>query len=258
MGWKEFLFGSTYAQPYHYEPDRNKNVEDIKKEDEIKVKPTETIYVKDCKEKTPVVSDENKTSVKDDKKFETRRINRIEDKDAIVLVIENSIWTREFKNQILQLAKKIIDSNQDCFFLLMRMGDDKKILDVVDYETLEQISPLSDWFTEGSTSDCDYLGILNTLEEFYKSSISFFEYFDTTQQIDKKYLIQDINIVFFGSGNINLDKETKKKCIESLKYLKSRMKIKSIKYFCTLDKQTINPANLGFPVIGHIETDFYK
>ena len=69
-----------------------------------------------------------------------------------------------------------------------------------------------------------------------------------------EYRISEMNAVFIGTGaHTDLDKARK-----ALNSLLATNSIKSIKYFCVKDTDTINAALLGFPLIGHIESNFYK
>lgn len=179
-------------------------------------------------------------------------------KDVVVLVIENSSYTRNYKEKILQIANKIVEANKECFFLLVRIGDDKKSYDILGFDKLNKDNIIDNWFTETMSQQCDYLEAIKYIEEYYRKLIIGFELWDEKIKDVKKYSIQNINVIFIGSGNESLDAESKKECMQILKRIKSKSRIKSIKYFCTLDSQTIGVAKLGFPVIGHIETDFYK
>lgn len=179
-------------------------------------------------------------------------------KDVVVLVIENSVFTREYSEKILQIAKKIIESNKESFFLFIRTGDDKKTYFSLNSDFLEKEKIIDNWFSKINAQECNYLEVMSFIDKYYKSIITGIELQDIHDKESQKYFIQNINIVFIGSGTTTLEKEDKKEFMRLLKSLKNKTTIKSIKYFCVLDSQTINVAKLGFPVIGHIETDFYK
>ena len=53
------------------------------------------------------------------------------------------------------------------------------------------------------------------------------------------------------------DPIAKKNISSYLKELKELKAFKGIKYFCIKDSDAIKVAALGFPVIGHIISDFY-
>lgn len=171
-------------------------------------------------------------------------------KDVVIFVIENSPITLGYKNQIIGLVNKITQSNSECFFMMLRVGNEEKFYDVIDYSSLSPKGLFDEFFTDMQMlGKVDYLEALKHIEDFYTSSVVDFEY----QR--RKYIVKNINVIFVGSGCTSSSKE---EVAQTIKKLKTIQRTKTIKYFCLEDSQTFNVAKMGIPVIGHIETDFYK
>lgn len=174
-------------------------------------------------------------------------------KDVIVFAIDNTSKVAEHKNEILNLVNKIVQDNEKCFFMFLRMCNHKKYFDILNYEAYQKEEILKALFVEGEEENAkvDYSDALKHINEFLISSIVDFE-------LDgKKYELQNVRIIFIGAGTNEYAEDAKKETLECIKKITRRDKVKALKYFCMEDNQTINVAALGFPVIGHMVTDFY-
>ena len=176
---------------------------------------------------------------------------RKEKKDVVVFVIENSLYTQCYSKEIQSITKKILDSNNESLFMILKVGDDKLFFDILDYDLIAKSDVLSVMLQKGQPSVVDYAEVLEHILKFYTDTLLECEY------NNKKYDIQNMSYIFMGSGKTYNDVETIKKVSKLVADVKSKKKTKTIKYFCMSDKQSIDVAKLGFPVIGHIDNDFY-
>lgn len=176
---------------------------------------------------------------------------RKEKKDIVVFVIENSLYTECYSKEIEAITKRIFDSNKESLFMILKVGDGKHFFDIFDYELLNQSGVLSGMFQKSQAAIVDYAEALEHILKFYTEILLEYEY------KDKKYDIQNLSYIFIGSGKTYSDVETIKKVSKLVADVKSKKKTKTIKYFCMSDIQAIDVAKLGFPVIGHMDKDFY-
>lgn len=223
---------------------------------------------------------------------------KIEEKPIIMLVVENSDEVRKYKTEVLEILKKIVDSNSGAFFSLAKTGKDtefSKILDINDIrKKVLTFDPIS--FTESNKGTEKSIYIFDTIfddlekEKSEKSENSenskdseHSEHFSVkpeeatvnlpealehiNSQINgsctsfagfifksKKYRINSISVILVGTGATDDIEKTR----SELNKIKSSKKLKGIKYFCINDSQVVDLASMGFPVIGHIESNFYK
>lgn len=174
--------------------------------------------------------------------------------NLIVLAVENTAKVREYKNEIQRLIKKIIDDNKSALFMFLRLGNNCKYFDVLHVEKLENEN-LPDILFDFEPSFSEDVNLINALEhicEFTKSSSGLFSYFKCG---NTTYMIEDVRIIFIGTGD-NIDNKSNVNRLITI--LCEAKNTKAIKYFCTKDQDAIKVAENGFPVIGHIESNFYK
>lgn len=179
-------------------------------------------------------------------------VKKKEKKDIIIFAVENSSKTDSYKDEIKKLIQKIVESNKENFFVMLKIGNGKKFYEPLDYECFNVSDILNDLFSPSEPVFADYLEVLDYIEYLYTQFTFKFE------NKDKKYEIQNISIVFFGSGKNTLQGESLRQAKNVIRRLKIRTKIKTFKYFCMEDRGTLEVAKLGFPVIGHISTNFYN
>lgn len=184
----------------------------------------------------------------------TRYVPRIK-KNIIILAIENTSKVREYKEIVLKIISKIIEDNKDSMFAIFRMGCHPKYFGILPYDIIQKNQIKERVLKE--TDEQDKSGFLYEVLKYVKHIINKNKIsFNRIEVEDIEYEITGYNIVFLGTANF--ESSTNELSAEILKELKSNKKINSIKYFCIDDKNTINAASIGFPLIGHIESNFYK
>lgn len=266
MGWLlDSIFGKPKRKVYYTNPDNeerkqqkildaNLNSEEKKvtKEGVVEESKTKTASYLPSEDKKP-----DSDSARSDKAVERQKrfipIVKAK-KDVIIFVIENTAMVNEYKNEILNLINKIVEGNKQSLFLFLRIGNSKKYFELMDYEVFTEESILKSLFTEDgiNKTEVDYIGVLEHIHAFMLSCICSFKY----KEIE--YDLQSNNIIFVGAAECEYEESSKKEVFRLIKRIITRPKVKTVKYFCMEDNQTINAAALGFPVIGHIVTDFYK
>lgn len=180
-----------------------------------------------------------------------------EKKNIITFVVENTEIVNSHKNEILRLVKKIVNDNSTDLFLFLRVGNDQKFFDVLDSEKVVENKIIEDLFTENGNNECkiDFSKALKHIDEFLKLLRAELGILECNE---KKYDIQNLSMIFIGTAEYDINSDSKKEITNLLNSIRTNRKIKTIKYFCMEDKETINAAMLGFPVVGHIVSDFYK
>jgi len=178
---------------------------------------------------------------------------RKEKKDVVIFVVEDTSMVNDNKNTILKLISKIIDGNKEDLFLFISLSDINSYFELMDYKmfTDEHIIDTIILDSCKEVSKQAYLDAVKYIEKFLVS-----QHFDFKYR-DKEYEVQNNNIIFIGTGEFNCDETTKEELLTLIKKVKTKSKVKAIKYFCIKDNQVVNTAAMGFPVIGHIVTDFY-
>ena len=176
-------------------------------------------------------------------------------KDVVILVLENTPIVNNYKSELYSLVTRIVESNKDSLFLFLKIGSDKKFYDVIDYSSIKDEKTLDNLLSLSESYECkiDLLEALNHIKNFLENEHISAEGFEYKW---RKYDIQNNSIVFIGTATFDLEENSKKEMIKVLSSIK--LKAKKIKYFCMEDNQTAQAAMLGFPIIGHIESDFYK
>lgn len=176
-------------------------------------------------------------------------------KNVIIFGVENSFKVIEYRETVSKIISKIMDENKDSIFSVFRMGYLPKYFGLLPYDMLQK-SGVKERLLKGfeesdkKTNIYEVLKYIKYIINSHKTAINSVEIAEQT------YEITGYNIVFIGTANF--ENTTNELSSEILKELKSDEKIKSIKYFCIDDKNTINAAAIGFPIIGHIESNFYK
>ena len=176
--------------------------------------------------------------------------------NAIAIAIENSTKVNEHKDYILPLIKKIVEDNKEALFLFLRYGNSQKFFDVLDYEALSNEKVLENllFVAENDNDKIEMFNALSHINDFLKlqDPTLGFEY------KNRKYDVQNNSIIFIGTAVCIDTKDEKEKIMEVMRSIKAKSSVKAIKYFCMEDKETIDAAMLGFPIVGHIVSDFYK
>ena len=179
----------------------------------------------------------------------------VEKQNVIIFVLENRHEVSARKNEIIGLLKRIVDKNNTSLFWFLKLGNDEEFYDILDYSDINKKEILENMLSAQDKNEAkvDMEKALTTINDFFHAltlKLGNFEF------KEKKYDIQNISIIFIGTADYDL--KSKKEIIHKFRLIKKFGRIKTIKYFCMEDKETVNAAMLGFPVIGHIESDFYK
>lgn len=190
----------------------------------------------------------------------TSRFYRNEEKNVIIFAFENSDKVNSHKAEILQLVKKIVQDNASALFLFMRLGKNKRFFGIMNSETIDKGKIIDDLlFVDKVEEDKDkddkvnYKEALNHINDFLD-----LVKFGALEYKEKKYDIPSVRTIFVGTAEYGGDADSKAEISKLIGSIKASKKAKILKYFCMEDKETINAARLGFPVIGHIVSDFYK
>ena len=180
-----------------------------------------------------------------------------EKKNIIVFVVENTSKVNNYKAQILSLINKISNDNDSALFLFLKAGNNKKFYNVLDLKTIDEDKIIDSLLSveNDSCDEVDYVEVLKHINDFL---VSLTVNLGELEYKEKKYDVQNISIIFIGTSDYYGDDESKVEISRLIRTIKVNKKTKTIKYFCMEDKETINAAMLGFPVVGHIVSDFYK
>lgn len=177
-------------------------------------------------------------------------------KNIIVFVVENSNELNLYKPAFSAAINKIVADNDTALFKFIRIGNNKRYFELADKKDVETNKIITDLFSSNENDEAvNLVEAGKEIEKFLDSLKPLNEVkFKTTN-----YVVSDIKIVFIGSGNF--DDSVPCSTVEfrkSLRDISSNKLVKTIKYFCMRDVETVKAASLGFPIIGHIESDFYK
>jgi hypothetical protein len=177
-----------------------------------------------------------------------------EKRSVIILVVESSPETLEYQTEFARLIGKIVADNSNTFFKLIRYGNSPYISKLTLGEKLQPAELVTTLLTSNHNAETcfDIYNILISIETFVKNYITFGKTFEFNL---KPYMLEDARIVFIGTGKVS-DYGDNYRAV--LKNLCENAKIKTVKYFCPKDEHTIKAAAIGFPIIGHIESNFYK
>ena len=244
----------------------NQKVSEVKAKEDTGVITHQEGQTKKTEIKTPETVQSAKNGVrverKEDEKAIPKKDNntffapiRKEKKDVIIFAVENSAMVNQYKNEIGKILSKIAKDNDKCLFLFLRAGNNKKYFNIMDYDKMAEEKTIESLFEpcEEEAANVDYLDVLKHVDNF----LSPLQLLDLEYK-DKKYDIQNKSIIFFGTGTYNLSEQDEDEARRLMKRIKLRNNMRTIRYFCIKDSQTVNVAALGFPVIGHIVADFYK
>lgn len=176
-------------------------------------------------------------------------VKRKEKKNIIAIAIENSSTVYEHKNEVLSVIDKITSNNKNCLFKILNYGSTKSFSDVCLYDNIKTSKSLENvLITNNDNYDC---GIKEALSE----SLGIAKKDSKKIPFSNDFELSDVSIVFIGSGKVNSSEIKDARDIIN-KILDT--KVKSLKYFCIHDTETVPMAALGFPIVGHLISDFYK
>ena len=179
----------------------------------------------------------------------------IPEKDVYAFIVENSSDTLTQREKIINIISQTVEKNKDAIFIFVRVGNNQTPYLPMDYKSVKDkdivCTLISEEINEDTTpnlvSALFYLA--NNLKVFDADTFSFGK---------TKYKLGNCSIVCIGTGAC-MQNEDSNRIISSCIYkLQNISKLKTFKYFCIKDTDSIKVATLGFPVIGHIIPDFYE
>lgn len=176
---------------------------------------------------------------------------------VIILAVENTAKIHAYKEEVLKLINRIVEDNKSELFLFLRVGNENKYFDVLSTNDLEtEKLPDCLLFSDDSCSDNVKLAdALTHISDFVNDYLNKFKYISLK---GKNYIADSVRVIFIGTGLTDEDALNTIRASEALNVLRATKNVKAIKYFCINDKDAINAALVGFPIIGHIESNFYK
>lgn len=178
---------------------------------------------------------------------------KIPERDVIAFMVENSNDTFEHKESIVNIVSQTVEKKKDAIFLFVKVGNEQTPFTPMDYKAVKEGNVISSLITKSEDNELPNLAsalfyLVNNLNVFASDTFSF----------DKlNYKLGSCSIVCIGTGScIQNDNSTEiiSSCISRLQKIS---KLKTFKYFCIKDTDAIRVSALGFPVIGHIISDFY-
>lgn len=177
-----------------------------------------------------------------------------EKRSSIIIVVEASEETASYKAEITRLINKIVTDNTDEFFMFIRFGNATKHSELIKGDTLKGKDIVSPLLTidEKAETKFDIYSTLTHINNFVKDYVTLYKTFDVDF---KQYMLEEVRIIFIGTARTDECKHNPRILLRTITKTK---KVKAVKYFCLKDIHTIKAAALGFPVIGHIESNFYK
>lgn len=179
---------------------------------------------------------------------------RIPEKEVFAFVLENSTETLKHKERIINIITQTVEKKKDAIFLFVKVGSDKKPFIPMDYTTVIEKNIISSLITESTDIEVPNLAsalfyLVNNLNVFSSNTFSFGKV---------KYKLGNCSIVCIGTGACVQSEESLKIISSCISKLQNVSKLKAFKYFCIKDSDAIRVSALGFPVIGHIISDFYE
>lgn len=181
-------------------------------------------------------------------------VPKIPEKEVFAFVVENSNATLEQKEGIINIISQIVERKKEAIFLFVRVGNNQRPFLPMDYNSVKTKNIISSLITESETDELPNLAsalfyLLNNLNVFAKDTFCFKE---------TKYKLGTCSIVCIGTGECLIGEDSPGIIASCIAKLQSISKLKAFKYFCINDSDAIRVASLGFPVIGHIISDFYE
>lgn len=181
-------------------------------------------------------------------------VPKITEKDVLAFVVENSSDTLKQKERIIDIISQMVEKKKDAIFLFVKVGNGQTPFSPMDYESVKKKDVFSSLIAESEENELPNLAsalfyLVNNLKVFSSDTFSFAK---------AKYKLGNCSIVCIGTGACVQNEDTLKIVSSCITNLKNISKLKAFKYFCLKDSDAIRVSALGFPVIGHILSDFYE
>lgn len=173
---------------------------------------------------------------------------------AIIFVVENTINTITYREEIMRLVNKIIEDNTTSMFMFMKLASESNFSKLLCYDEINTTGFPNTLLSENDviTTTCNLDDVLISINKFVKDTAGFKSLVDIGE---KRYILSDMRIIFIGTGEQLSCTDVSSNILHTLC---SNKNVKTIKFFCMKDVNAIHIAAMGFPVIGHIESNFYK
>ena len=184
------------------------------------------------------------------------KVPSYEKRNLIILAVENTSKVNLYRNVVLKLVSKIISDNKQDLFLILKLSNQNKYFDLLSTEDLKNAN-LPECLLSVDNASCQ-VKLADALTHIYNFSKPLLKSFATISYNNLIYEINDIRIIFIGTGSKDANTNDEKEASEILHKLCESKEVKTIKYFCINDEDAIGAASIGFPIIGHIESNFYK
>ncbi len=189
--------------------------------------------------------------------FDSEKLSKpqpfFEKRGIIILVVENTPKVNSYRNEVLRLANKIIEDNKSEFFLFLKNGSEGEFFNTLSYDELK-----SEGFPERllfSNNCSQFVNLSSSFIHIYNFIKKYLGSYKLVPHNGKSYTIDNARIIFIGTGIDDTNADYSRRL---LRLMRDNKCVKTIKYFCIKDEDAINAAKIGFPIIGHIESNFYK
>ena len=179
---------------------------------------------------------------------------KIPEKDVLACVVENSSDTLKQRESIINIISQTLEKKKDAIFIFVKVGNGQTPFAPMDYDTVKKKDVFSSLITESEKNELPNLAsalfyLVNNLNVFAADTFTFAK---------TKYKLGNCSIVCIGTGACVQNDDTLKIVSSCISNLQNISKLKAFKYFCIKDSDAIRVSALGFPVIGHILSDFYE
>lgn len=179
---------------------------------------------------------------------------KIPEKEVFAFLVENSSDTLAQKESIINIISQTVESKKDAIFLFVKVGNDKTPFSPMDYKAVKEKDIISSLITKSETDELPNLAsalfyLVNNLNVFAADSFSFAK---------TKYKLGTCSIVCIGTGACIQNENSSEIISSCISKLQKISKLKAFKYFCIKDSDAIRVSALGFPVIGHMVSNFYE
>lgn len=179
---------------------------------------------------------------------------KISERDVVAFVVENSNDTLEQKESIVNIISQTVERKKDAIFLFIKVGNEQTPFSPMDYSTVKEKNIIPALIVKSEGNELPNLAsalfyLVNNLNVFAADTFSFH---------NTNYKLKNCSIVCIGTGACiqnDSSAEIVSSCISKLQKIS---KLKAFKYFCIKDSDAIRVSALGFPVIGHIVSNFYE
>lgn len=220
---------------------QNKEESDIKTTDILEKDKQEEQAESDNKDKKEEDNKDKKEEKKDLKSYFFKETVRT---SMTIFLIEDSKETYLYNDEIVKLANRSIGENVVC---IIHYGEEIENPGIYFPGQADQGAIIC--LNEKGTKVSYYDAIIE-LEKVIGNC-----WLRTVESETKKYSIEDIEIVGFGTGRDNSSKTSKEDAYKAFESIATKSHVTN-KYFCLTEDSFIDLASIGFHSIGRIKTNF--